>query len=89
MNDFSYKADAQQRFVDEKDKIAQRLRDLAGHVDGIATHTPDGTKLRNPSATVSEITHTVLWGVANLRLDRLSSWADDVYKAEQYDRESK
>ena len=69
-------AEAQrQRFVNEKAKIAQRLRDLADSVEQIATYSPDGSKLREPTAVVSEVTHTVLWGVANLRLDLLADWA--------------
>lgn len=84
MNEFDYQAAAEKRFAAEKDKIAQRLRDLAGQVEQIATHTPDGAKLQDPSAVVSQVTHTVMWGTANLRLDLLSSWARDVYEAERF-----
>ena len=85
MSNFDFTEAQRQRFVDEKAKIAQRLRDLAGSVEQIATHTPDGTKLREPSEVVGQVTHVVLWGVANLKLDLLASWATSVYEAERYD----
>ena len=85
MAEFDFTQAQRQRLTDEKDKIAQRLRDLADAVDRVRTHEPGGATMREPVTIVGDVTHTVLWGVANLRLDMLASWAQSVYELERYD----
>lgn len=85
MTDRDFEIIARKRFLDEKDKIAQRLRDLAVAVDQVSAERAGVP--RDPSSIIGEVTHTLVWGFANLRLDMLSSWATDVYAAQEDKRE--
>lgn len=85
MANFDFANAQRKRFIAEKGKIAERLRALADEVDRIAVYAPDGG-MREPSEIVGQVTHTVLWGVANARLDMMASWATGVYELERYDR---
>lgn len=89
MSDFDFAQAQYQRFLNEKAKIAQRLRDLADAVDRVPVSTitmPGRVEVpREPVGIIGEVTHTVLWGVANLKLDNLSVWAEGVYELRAYD----
>lgn len=71
---------ARQRYEAEIQKIAERLRQLGTEVGSVRMTRADG-RPRSVNSITGEITTAVLHGVANLRLDMLSSWAQDIEEA--------
>lgn len=83
MNDFDYEAAQWKRLEDQKDKIAAKLREMADDVDRVAVLDLKADR-RDPTRVVTDVTHVVLWGVANLHLDTFTSQAGEIYEARQH-----
>lgn len=81
MSTFNFAEAQYERFRNEHNKIADRLRSLADEVERVPLLNHRGER-RQPVAVVGNITHVVLWGVANLKLDLMASWAESVYEVE-------
>lgn len=81
MSTFDFAEAQYERFRNERNKIADRLRSLADEVERVPLLNHRGER-RQPVAVVGNVTHVVLWGVANLKLDLMASWAESVYETE-------
>ena len=73
-----------QRFLNARTTIVERLRKLADDIESLPENDHRGRR-REPAALIGQVTHLLLWGVANLGLDRMASWADSVYEIRAYD----
>lgn len=67
------------------EKISARLRDMADAVD---RHAADIDRVPTPGrasygSVVASVQHEVLWGVANLSLDGLTSAAADAHRSDE------
>lgn len=80
--DEQFRVLAEQRFDGERVKIADRLRKLADQIDAIPSADSKG-KRREPLAIIGEVSHTITWGIANLRTELLTVWAQDIQEAER------
>ena len=78
-------ADTQRfRYADAVSRVAQQLRNIADEVEREGKVRPgtfdnDGQDDFNWSA--QQVTHTLMWGMANLNLDGLLSAANDAHNA--------
>lgn len=73
---------AQQRFDTEIRKIADRLHSLASDVQSVSATRHNGGR-REPLAVANEVLSGILSGVANLRVELLLTWAQDIHEAER------
>lgn len=77
--------DAQRaRFHNEVLRTADRLRAMADEIERIRFEDHRGHE-RQPVAIVGEVTHIVLWGVANLKLETIAGQAESLYDLRNYE----
>lgn len=62
-----------ERIATDLERLAERVRDEARDFERVSGHTPQ----RRYGNVVSSIQHAVLWGLANLNIDRLATIAAD------------
>lgn len=71
------------RLEKNKTALAARLRDLADEVDRISM-VRHGDVRRQPIDIVAEVDHTLKWGMVNLPLGQMFTWAGAIYEARDY-----
>lgn len=84
MPDYDMAESSRRRFWSTRDKVAAKLHEIANDVQRIEEHDSRG-KQRELAAVLGQTLHVVLWGVANLPLQQMASWAESAYEIERYD----
>lgn len=72
------------RFRNEVLQTADRLRAMADEIERIRFEDHRGRE-RQPVTIVGEVTHIVLWGVANLKLETIIGQAESLYDLRDYE----
>lgn len=89
MSDHARTEQLQSEYQDHIKMIGRRLRQLAGEIEGRTITTNLDTLLPDYAMHCSNTQHTVLWGLANLNLERLTTKAGAVERSQFLDLERK